>query len=223
MNIAILGGTGPQGQGLALRFARAGVQVTIGSRDAVRAAEVAAVLNDTWRDVIARPIRGTDNVAAANAAERFVLLAVPMTAHDDTLRTIAASLPGKILIDVVVPLASGNPCAVRMPPEGSATEAAQALLGDTIPVVGALHNVSARVLNDLTHRINCDVLIAGNSLQAKTEVMPLLRRLEVEVYDAGPAQSARCIEAITPILIHLNMSKHVPFTHAGIRVWAPGT
>jgi NADPH-dependent F420 reductase len=223
MKIAILGGTGPQGQGLALRLARVGVEVAVGSRDAGRAADVVASLNDKLRGLpSAATVIGTDNAAAVAFAERMVLLAVPYSAHDDTLRSIAGLLVGKVLIDIVVPLAPGNARAVAMPPEGSATEAAQALLGDAVPVVGALHNVSAHTLNDLDHAINCDVLIAGNSPEAKDEVMALLQLLDVAVYDAGPAESARCIEAITPILIRLNISKKVPFTHAGIRVWAPG-
>lgn len=224
MKIAILGGTGPQGQGLALRLAKAGVDVTVGSRDAVKAAEIVSGLNEKLRSVPgATTILGADNAAAVRSADRMVLLAVPYSAHDDTILSISALLVGKVLVDIVVPLAPGNPRAVAMPEEGSATEAAQALVGETIPVVGALHNVSAHALNDLDHSINCDVLIAGNSTEAKEEVITLLRLLDVAVYDAGPAENARCIEAITPILIRLNMSKKVPFTHAGIRVWAPGT
>jgi NADPH-dependent F420 reductase len=108
-----------------------------------------------------------------------------------------------------------------MPAEGSATEAAQALLGEDIPVVGALHNVSAVTLNDLEHEINCDVLVCGNQLAAKKKVMALIDVLGVRTYNAGLADSARCIEAITPILIRLNISKDVPFSHAGIGVLPP--
>jgi len=223
MKISILGGTGPQGQGLALRLAKAGVEVTIGSRDPAKAAETVQALNDKLRGLPgAAAIAGADNAAAVRFADRMVFLAVPYSAHDDTLRAIAGELAGKILVDIVVPLAPGNPRSVAMPAQGSATEAAQALVGESIPVVGALHNVSAHSLNDLDHKINCDVLVAGNSTEAKDEVIELLRLLGVAVYDAGPAENARCIEAITPILIRLNMSKKVPFTHAGIRVWAPG-
>jgi 8-hydroxy-5-deazaflavin:NADPH oxidoreductase len=223
MKIAILGGTGPQGQGLALRFAKAGVHVTVGSRDAARAADIVQGLNDKLRGVAgAATIEGADNAGAVCAADRLVLLAVPYAAHDDTIRAIAAQLEGKVLVDIVVPLAAGNPRAVAMPKEGSATEAAQALVGEAVPVVGALHNVSAHSLNDLEHAINCDVLIAGNAPDAKEEVMALIQQLGVAVYDAGPVENARCIEALTPILIRLNMSKRVPFTHAGLRIWAPG-
>lgn len=227
MTVAILGGTGPQGQGVALRLARAGIAVALGSRDAGRAAEIAGSLNDKLAGHAGAAgialISGHDNAGAIQAAGRLVVLAVPYAAHDDTLRAAAPLLAGKILVDIVVPLAPGNPRAVAMPPEGSATEAAQALLGADVPVVGALHNVSAHSLNDLEHALNCDVLIAGDSPEAKDEVAALIARIGVQVYDAGPAQSARCVEAITPILIRLNMSKKVPFSHAGIRIWAPGT
>jgi NADPH-dependent F420 reductase len=130
-------------------------------------------------------------------------------------------LSGKILVDIVVPLAPNDPKLVEMPPEGSATEAAQALLGSDIPVIGALHNVSATTLNNLDWQINCDILICGNSLEARKKVMALVSKLDVQTYNAGNAQAARCIEAITPILIRQNISKAVPFTHAGIKIWAP--
>ncbi|ABL69227.1 MULTISPECIES: NADPH-dependent F420 reductase [Paracoccus] len=220
MTIAIIGGTGPQGQGLALRFAIAGVPVALGSRDGARAAEIAAELTARLPQGAA-PITGHDNVAATAAAEEMVVLAVPFAAHDATLKALKPHLAGKILVDIVVPLSPDDPKKVAMPPEGSATEAAQALLGPEIPVVGALHNVSAKTLGTLEWRINCDILVCGNSLDARRKVMALVRKLGVEAYNAGDAQAARCIEAITPILIRINISKDVPFSHAGLRIWAP--
>lgn len=223
MTIAILGGTGPQGQGLAKRFALAGVTVALGSRDAQRATEIANELNaslDAYGSF--SPVKGFSNEDAVAQADRIVVLAVPYAAHDATLQSVADGLSNKILVDIVVPLAPGNARAVAMPPEGSATEAAQKLLGESVPVVGALHNVSAHTLNHLEERINCDVLVVGNQDGAKEEVAALIEKLNVNVYDAGPAASARCVEAITPILIRLNISKKVPFSHAGIRIWAPG-
>lgn len=219
--VAILGGTGPQGRGLAMRLARAGFGVALGSRDVARAQEIAAELNGHL-DEDGEPVSGHENLDAIKAAERFVVLAVPYAGHDATLHAIKDSLAGKILINMVVPLKAGNPRTVEMPPEGSATEAAQAILGPDIPVVGALHNVSAAVLNDLDQPITCDILVAGNDMAAKSEVITLIESLGVAAYNCGPAENARCIEALTPILIRLNMSKATPFTHAGIRIWAPG-
>ncbi len=218
--VAILGGTGPQGQGLALRLARAGVRVALGSRDAARASEIAAGLNTTGG---VDNISGYDNAGAVAAADEMVILAVPFSGHNATLEALKGDLTGKILIDIVVPLSPDDPKLVDMPPEGSATEAAQALLGPDIPVVGALHNVSAHTLNDLSSPINCDILVCGNKLEPRKKVMALVEKLGVTAYNAGNAQAARCIEAITPILIRLNISKAVPFSHAGLKIWAPDT
>ena len=218
--IAIIGGTGPQGQGLALRFARAGQRVALGSRDGARATEIVAELNAKLGTAL---IEGFDNARAVAAADEMVVLAVPFSAHNATLEGLKSGLEGKILVDIVVPLSPKDPKIVEMPPEGSATEAAQALLGPDIPVVGALHNVSAKTLNDLDHAINCDILVCGNKLESRKKVMALIEQLGVQTYNAGGASAARCIEAITPILIRLNISKAVPFSHAGLKIWAPET
>jgi hypothetical protein len=220
MKIAIIGGTGPQGKGLALRFAKAGADIVIGSRDGARAQAVADELM-TLIPNASGTITGSDNISSTEQADQLVIFAVPFSAHNATLESIKPALKNKILVDIVVPLAEGNPKKVDMPAEGSATEAAQVLLGDDIPVVGALHNVSAVTLNNLEHKINCDILVCGNNLDAKNAVIEALKLLDVQSYNAGLADSARCIEAITPILIRLNISKAVPFTHAGIKVWAP--
>ena len=148
MTIAILGGTGPQGRGLAKRFAAAGVPVAIGSRKSEHAKEVAAELAAVL-PANSGSIIGYDNASAVAAADEMVILAVPWPGHNPTLETLKKDLSNKILIDIVVPLKEGDPKKTDMPPEGSATEAAQALLGDEIPVMGALHNVSAHTLNDI--------------------------------------------------------------------------
>ncbi len=220
MTIAIIGGTGPQGQGLALRFARAGTPVALGSRDAARAAEIGTELM-AQLGADAAPITGLANEEAVKAADEMVILAVPFAGHNATLEALKPHLEGKILVDIVVPLAADDPKKVNMPPEGSATEAAQALLGPDIPVIGALHNVSATTLKNLDWDINCDILVCGNSLAARKKVMTLIETLGVTAFNAGGADAARCIEAITPILIRINISKQVPFTHAGLKIWAP--
>jgi 8-hydroxy-5-deazaflavin:NADPH oxidoreductase len=220
VTVGLLGGTGPQGRGIALRLARAGCRVAIGSRDAQRAELCAEELNKQL-SIEGEPISGHDNAGAIAAARRIVMLAVPWAGHDATLMAVKSHLRGRILVDIVVPLKEGDPKAVAMPAEGSATERAQALLGPEIPVVGALHNVSAAVLNDLDAPITCDILVAGNDMAAKAEVLTLISRMGVTAYNVGPAENARCIEALTAILIRLNMSKSTPFKHAGIRIWAP--
>lgn len=220
MKIAIIGGTGPQGQGLALRFAQAGVDVVLGSREAERSAEIASGLN-LKLGPDAGSISGLSNQEAVQASTEIVILAVPYSGHHSSLKDLRPHLAEKILVDIVVPLAPGNPKAVDMPSEGSATEAAQVLLGDDIPVVGALHNISAHQLNQMDTQLNCDILVCGNDLDAKNKVINLIEKLGVKAYNAGLAENARCIEALTPILIRLNISKSVPYKHLGIKIWAP--
>ena len=220
MKLSIIGGTGPQGKGLALRFAKAGFEVALGSRDETRAIEVAESLSSENPNLVGSII-GLSNSDAIAFTDKFVIFSVPWTGHNNALNEIKGMLKNKVLIDIVVPLEDGNPRKVAMPPEGSATEAAQAILGPDIPVIGALHNVSANTLNHLEKKINCDILVCGNNLDARLDTIKLLKNLEVETYNAGDATSARCLEAITPILIRINMSKAVPFSHAGIKIWPP--
>ena len=220
MKIAIIGGTGPQGQGLALRFAKAGLEVFVGSRDPERAETTVSEVNSRLPTGSSN-IVGMSNIDAIRAADEMVIFAVPWSGHNDTLNIIKKELSNKILVDIVVPLSENDPKKVDMPPEGSATEAAQAILGSEIPVVGALHNVSATTLSNLDWDINCDVLVCGNSLDARKKVIELIKKLNVKAYNVGDAQSARCVEALTPILIRLNISKMVPFSHSGIQIWAP--
>jgi len=218
MTVAIIGGTGPQGRGVALRLAAAGEPVIIGSRDGARAADIAAELQAKLGPEAAI-ISGAENIDAVCRAGELVILAVPYAGHDRTLAALKPHLADKVLVDIVVPLRDGNPKAVDMPAEGSATEAAQALLGDDIPVVGALHNVSAHTLNALDTPINCDILICGNSLEAKNKTIALIEKMGVRAINAGLAESARAIEAITPILIRLNISKSFAGKHNGIKIW----
>lgn len=218
MRIALIGGTGPQGKGLALRWAQAGIDVLIGSRNADRGRELANSLAPHLKGE-AGSITGMSNEEAASGAEEFVVLTVPYSGHRSTIEALKAALAGRILIDVVVPLAKGNPKAVSMPPEGSATEEAQSILGNDIPVVGALHNVSAHVLQQLDRPINCDVLVCGNNKEAKDRVIELIERLGVRAYNVGLAESARAVERLTAILIRLNITRAYPFRHAGVRIW----
>lgn len=220
MTIAILGGTGPQGSGLALRFAMAGVDVVVGSRNYDRAVETAAKLTARIPEAPGE-LTGSDNDSAISQADEFVFLATPYNAHDATLASVKDKLGGRILIDLVVPLTEGNPKKMDPPPEGSATEAAQALLGEAIPVIGALHNVAAHSVNAIDRPINCDILVCGNDIAAKKKTIALIKKLNVEAYNCGPAYSARYIESITALLIRLNTAKSTPFTNAGIRIWAP--
>jgi NADPH-dependent F420 reductase len=212
VNIAIVGGTGEQGPGLALRWALAGEQVIIGSRSRERAEKVAAELNAELGSAL---IRGLENPQAAEAAE-VVVLTVPYTAHLSTLESVKAQVQGKIFIDVSVPLDPDNPRRMEMPPAGSATEEAQAFFGPETKVVAAFQNVSAHVLRDPHHAIDCDVLVCGNDAEAKKTVMGLIAKMGLQAYDVGPAESARVVEGITSLLIRLNIRHKVK--SAGIRI-----
>jgi hypothetical protein len=212
VTIAILGGTGEQGPGLALRWALAGEEVIIGSRSQERAEKVAAELN---AELDQARIRGLENPKAAEAAE-IVVLTVPYTAHLSTLESVKDQVQGKVFIDVSVPLDPDNPRRMKMPPAGSATEEAQAFLGPETKVVAAFQNVSAHLLRDPHHPIDCDVLVCGNDAQAKQTVLGLVAKMGLQAYDVGPAESARVVEGLTSILIRLNIRYKVK--GSGIRL-----
>tara|TARA_B100001057_G_scaffold120144_2_gene118812 strand:- start:76 stop:747 length:672 start_codon:yes stop_codon:yes gene_type:complete len=221
MTITIIGGTGPQGKGLAKRLALSGHNIILGSRNKERAEEISNELNQLLPNEF-KNIRGFDNQTAISKSTDFVILSVPWSGHNSTLETLKEDLKGKILIDIVVPLDINDPKKIDMPIEGSATEAAQNIVGEEVHVIGALHNVSAHILNNLECDINCDILVCGNNLDARLKVIELIKKgLKTEAYNAGDVLSARCIEAITPILIRINVSKKVPFTNAGIKIWSP--
>lgn len=213
MRIAILGGTGEQGPGLALRWAKAGEEVIIGSRQKEKGEKVAVELNqELGKDLL----RGTDNVSAAAAAE-VVVLTVPYSAHVSTLESVKEQLKGKIFVDVSVPLDSENARRVIMPAAGSAAEEAQQILGPEVKVVGALQNVSAHLLRDVSANIDCDVLVCGDK-DARPIVLQLVSKLGggIRAISAGPLEAARQIEPITALLIRLNILNKVH--SAGIRI-----
>lgn len=212
MKIAILGGTGEQGPGLALRWASAGEEVIIGSRQKEKGEKVAAELNQELGKAV---LHGTDNVSAAAAAD-VAVLTVPYSAHVGTLETVREQLRGKIFIDVSVPLDPENPRRVIMPPAGSATEEAQQALGPEVKVIGALQNVSAHLLRDPNATLDCDVLVCGGDKDTRATVMRLIEKLGTRAIDAGPLEAARLIEPITALLIRLNIRNKVH--SAGIRI-----
>lgn len=205
MIVSILGGTGEQGPGMALRWAKAGVDVIIGSRQQEKAAKVATELNQELGQHL---IRGLANPDAAAASE-VVALTVPFTAHNATIASVKDHLKGKILIDVCVPLDPDNPRKMLPPASGSATEEAQAILGESTKVVAAFQNVSAHELRHLEHAIDCDVLVCGNNREARQVVMQLVEQMGLHAVDAGLAYQARVVEGITALLIGLNIRHKV--------------
>ncbi len=213
MKIAILGGTGEQGPGLALRWALAGEEVIIGSRQKEKGEKVATELNQELGKEL---IRGTDNVTAAAAAD-VIVMTVPYSAHIGTLESVKEQCKGKIFVDVSVPLDPDNARRVTMPAAGSASEEAQQVLGPDVKVVCALQNISAHLLRDARAEIDCDVLVCGDK-DARPTVMQLVHKIGggIRAISAGPLEAARQIEPITALLIRLNILNKVH--SAGIRI-----
>jgi len=210
--IAILGGTGHEGSGLGLRWAKAGHTVIIGSRTAEKAAAAAQELNEKLSQ---NTVRGLENLAAAQAAE-IVVLTVPYAAHAATIESVRAACVGKIFVDVTVPLAPPKVSRVQMPPAGSASQEAQNLLGPEVKVVTAFQNISAEHLKDLNHVIDCDVLVCGDDKDAKLSVMQLAAEAGMQAWDAGPLANAVVVEGLTSVLIGLNLKHKVK--SSGIRI-----
>ncbi len=210
--IAVLGGTGNEGSGLALRWARAGYAVIIGSRDAARAEQTANQI----AAVAPRPEpRGMANRDAVEAAE-IVVLSVPFAAQQATLEDLHEALQGKILVDVTAPLVPPRVGRVQLPPGGSAVAAAQEFLGDGVRVVSAFQNVSAQHLADLDHDIDCDVLVCGDDKAAREEAIRLAEAAGMRGWHAGPLVNSAAAEALTSVLVTINRTYKIP--GAGIRI-----
>jgi 8-hydroxy-5-deazaflavin:NADPH oxidoreductase len=205
MRIAIVGGTGREGRGLALRWAKAGHAVSVGSRDAERAKAYAVELSALGFGTI----EGGDNAAILKDAE-VVLLSVPYPAHGDLLRTLRPHLEGRIVIDITVPLQPPRVREVHIPAGQAAALEAQEILGDGIKVVATLHHVSSIHLADAAHTIDCDVLVCSNHDDARAKIIALLGDLGLRGLDAGSLRNAVALEALTPVLLHLNKKYAVP-------------
>jgi len=217
--IAIIGGAGELGLGLALRFAQAGAKIVIGSRDETKARDAAARVKGAFPHA---DVAGFANADAA-AQATVVVLAVPFSAQAAILKTIRPSLKSAILVDATVPLAAtvgGKPTRLLGVWEGSAAQAARDLLPG-VPVVSAFHNVSADVLQDLSAKPDCDVLICGDDAAAKERVSALVALIPgLRPLDAGPLEMSRIVEGLTALLISLNRRYKVH--HSGIRITGMG-
>ena len=211
MTIAIVGGTGPEGTGLALRWARAGEKIIIGSRNADRAAEAAANICkrvSTGEGARASTISGAENAAACAAAD-IVVLTVPFEAHAETLKQLKSSFrPGQILVDATVPLAAsvgGKPTQMLGVWQGSAAQQAAELVPEGVAVVGAFQNTCADCLNG-DAPIDCDVIVCSDDKEASRKIRELARKISgVRAIDGGKLENARIVEEITALLIGMNI------------------
>ena len=214
-SIGIVGGTGDLGRGLALRLAKAGHPLIIGSRNAeqaVASAEaVAAVLAE--RGIAHPAISGADNAATAQQGD-IVFVTVPFGAHQPTLESIRDAVQGKVVVDVTVPLVPPKVARVQLPTEGSAGQIAQTLLGEAVHVVSAFQNVAAAHLQ-ADMEIPCDVLVTGNDKPARQTVIDLTESMGMRGFHAGLINNAAAAEALTSILININKQYK---THAGLRL-----
>jgi len=211
-SIAILGGTGKEGKGLAYRWAKAGYKVLIGSRTPQKAVDAAAELNAMLDGQAS--IQGTGNPEAANAAE-VVVLTVPYAAHRAALESVKDALQGKLLVDVTVPLIPPKVSKVQMPEAGSAAQEACKILGEGIEVCAAFQNIShEHLLGDGI--VECDVLVTGTSKDARTKTLELVKATGLTGWDAGPIENSVIVEGLTSVLIGIN--KKYGSTHAGIKI-----
>ena len=209
--IAIIGGTGKLGQGLAFQLAKRGYPVLIGSREAAKAETSARELTER----IGRAIEGKDNRAAAAAAD-IVILTVPWAHHRGTLESIREAVQGKILVDTTVPLVPPKVTRVQLPAEGMAAVQAQAFLGDGVRVVSAFHNVAAALLQEDTGQHDCDVLVCGNDREARDLVVGLAEAIGLRAWHAGPIENSAVAETLTSALIFMN--RFYKIKGAGIRI-----
>lgn len=199
MKVAIIGGTGKEARGMALRWAKAGHVVVLGSRDAGRAAEKAQELSGLGCGTLT----GTDNKSACQGMD-VVVLSIPYSAHAATLAELKEALEGALVIDITVPLKPPAVRTVNLPEGRSAALEAQALLGAKTRVVAAMHHVSAVHLADLEHAIDCDVLACSDDAAALETAIKLIEDLGVRAFDAGPLANAVALESLTPVLLHMN-------------------
>lgn len=209
--IAIIGGTGALGSGLARRWARAGYAVVIGSRTAPKAEAAATDLKAELPDA---NVTGLANLAAAEAAD-IAVLTVPFAHQRPTLEDIRGALAGKILIDTTVPLVPPKVARVQLPEEGSAAVRAQQIVGENVVVVSAFQNVAADLMAS-DDDLDCDVLVAGDKLAAREIVIALARQAGFRTWHAGPLANSAATEALTSVLIFMN--KRYAGSHAGIRL-----
>jgi 8-hydroxy-5-deazaflavin:NADPH oxidoreductase len=213
LTIAVLGGTGKEGKGLAFRWAKAGYKVLIGSRSSERAVTAASEIMELLEG--SSSLVGTSNLEAAQLAE-IVVLAVPYAAHRETLESVKDALKGKLLIDVTVPLVPPKVTKVQMPAAGSAAQEAKEILGDDVEVVAAFQNISHEHLLEEDGDVNCDVLVTGSSKEARAEALTLVEAAGLTGWDAGPIENSVVVEGLTSILININ--KQYGSTHSGIRI-----
>lgn len=216
--LAIIGGTGAQGSALAARFARGGIPIVIGSRDAQRGAEAARALNARLASsggAAFPPIEGASNRDAAIQSE-VVLLAIPYSGMEPILKELYEAVQGKIVINIASALDPQRKSRAKPPPAGSITAEVQQFFGDQVRVVAALQNISPEKLQSEDEVIDSDVLVCGGDRAARDTVIALIRQAGMDAFDAGTLANAVAVETLTAVLIAVNLRYKVH--GAGIRL-----
>lgn len=208
--VAVIGGTGELGGAIARRLAHAGTAVVIGSRDPERARAAA----DALAAACGRAVGAGSNLEAA-AAAGIVIVTVPSASQEATLREVAPALAGKIVVDTTVPLVPPRVMRVQLPPEGSAAQRAQRVLGEGVRMTSAFHNVAAHKLAR-DGSVDCDVLVFGDERAAREVVLGLVERCGLRGLHGGALANSAAAEALTSVLIFLNKTYAVD--GAGIRI-----
>ena len=216
--IAVIGGTGDQGFGIVLRLARTGEKVVIGSRNQQKAEDAAKRANEILG--ANSLVTGMENPNAAAAAD-VIIMSVPFAAHVDMIKSVAGSItPEDIFVDVVVPLSTavgGTATTALSVWEGSAAQQAVKLLPPHTKIASAFHNVVAEALQDLSHNVDCDIIVCSDSQETRRVVMELVNKVPgVRAIDGGRLENSRIVEQITALLIGINIRYKVK--DAGIRI-----
>lgn len=209
--IGFISGTGPQGRGLAMRFALTGLDVVIGSRNDERAQGIADELNGIANKHATgggamKAIRGMENKSMLGQSD-FVLLTVPFEHAEDTLAGLSAEFrSGSVFVDVTVPLEFGKgDCMVVIPPAGSASHQLRKILPAEIPMLGAFKTLPAHVLEEVGMRMECDTFVFGDNREAKTRFMEIIGRIPtLRPVDVGGLSAAATVEGMTALLIRIN-------------------
>jgi NADPH-dependent F420 reductase len=212
LTIAVLGGTGKEGKGLAYRWAQAGYRVLIGSRSSEKAVTTASEIMELLEG--SSSLVGMSNLEAARQAD-IVVLTVPYAAHRETLEGVKEALQGKLLVDTTVPLVPPKVSKVQMPAAGSAAQEAKEIVGEAVEVAAAFQNVSYKHLLG-EEIVECDVLVTGTSKKARTEVLTLVEAAGLLGWDAGPLENSVVVEGLTSVLININ--RLYGSKHSGIRI-----
>jgi len=214
MKIAIIGGTGKEGRGLAYRWALAGHEVCIGSRQLEKAQAAAAEVSEMADAERKFAVEGMENTEAAKWGE-VIVLTIPYAYHEDMLQLLKPYVLGKIFIDVTVPLVPPKVSVIKIPEEGSVALRTQRILGEEVKVISAFQNISFELLLQ-DQPIECDVFLCGSDKETREVGMQLVEDAGLEVWDAGPLENAIIAEGLTSVLIRIN--KKYKTHSAGIKI-----